>query len=220
MNNYEYCARWASAHRRVLDYGCGCGELVASLRANAVEAYGCDVFFEGGDFSRLRPDAASYIRRMESDRIPFEDGSFDAVVSNQVLEHVPDLNVVVAELARVLKPGGRCLHLFPHRGVLIEPHTRIPLLHWFPKGARWRLPYAMLMRAAAIEPSRRRIEWVDTWTHYRDLDEIHSALARQFKTVEHIEPEWFSTRFGMPLAPDFLKRWITRCYSGVVLTTA
>jgi SAM-dependent methyltransferase len=45
--------------------------------------------------------------------IPFSDGSFDVVFSSNVLEHVLDLPYLQAEMKRVLKPGGYCVHLMP-----------------------------------------------------------------------------------------------------------
>lgn len=45
--------------------------------------------------------------------IPFPDGSFDVVFSSNVLEHVLDLPYLQAEIKRVLKPGGHCVHLMP-----------------------------------------------------------------------------------------------------------
>lgn len=45
--------------------------------------------------------------------IPFPDGSFDIVFSSNVLEHVLDLPYLQAEMKRVLKPGGYCVHLMP-----------------------------------------------------------------------------------------------------------
>jgi ubiquinone/menaquinone biosynthesis C-methylase UbiE len=93
---------------------------------------------------------------MPTDRIPFEDASFDAILSNQVLEHVPDIEVVARELARVLKPGGMSLHLFPHLGVWREPHTRVPFLHWLSKHS-WRVGYAALMRPIDPVPDFRTV---------------------------------------------------------------
>jgi len=45
--------------------------------------------------------------------IPFPDASFDIVFSSNVLEHVLDLSYLQAEIKRVLKPGGHCVHLMP-----------------------------------------------------------------------------------------------------------
>ena len=72
------------------------------------------------------PDAASlaeaaargvYRSLLQADatRLPFDDGSFAAVVSNCVLEHIPDLDGVLAEIARVLRPGGRFVTTVPLR---------------------------------------------------------------------------------------------------------
>lgn len=44
--------------------------------------------------------------------LPFEDGSVDILTSNALLEHLPDVEAFVAHSARVLRPGGRWLHLF------------------------------------------------------------------------------------------------------------
>jgi len=46
-------------------------------------------------------------RVADATKLPFEDGSFDAVVSTQVYEYVADLDLALAEVARVLRPGGR-----------------------------------------------------------------------------------------------------------------
>ena len=42
-------------------------------------------------------------------RLPFEDASFDVLHANQVIEHVPDVDLFVSEVARLLRPGGRAL---------------------------------------------------------------------------------------------------------------
>jgi len=45
--------------------------------------------------------------------MPFEDASFQTVISNSVLEHIPDLDAVLLETARVLKPGGMFIFASP-----------------------------------------------------------------------------------------------------------
>ena len=64
--------------------------------------------------ARERPDAR--VVRASADALPFPDASFDAVVSTMVLCTVPDPEAAVAEVRRVLRPGGRLLYLEHVRG--------------------------------------------------------------------------------------------------------
>ena len=228
MNAREFCVSWVTEHSnkdaRILDYGCGSGEIVADLRAHGFEAFGCDVFYDGGNFARL-PEATPYISSMDS-RIPFDDGSFDLVLSNSVLEHVSDLAAVVAETARVLRPRGTALHVFPDRGTWWEGHVSMPFLHWFPKG-QLRLQYAVAMshvpKLGLPLNGRTRQQryaakciWLDEWTHYRSLGALHSAFSGSFD-VEHAEELRFDAKFGPRAIPVSLKRWLIRKLAGNVL---
>jgi SAM-dependent methyltransferase len=57
--------------------------------------------------------------------LPFEDASFDCCLCTEVLEHIPDDNQAVAELARCLRPGGRILITVPHPPAPFDPnHVR------------------------------------------------------------------------------------------------
>ena len=214
MNNYEFCAQWVVDQDpddsvRVLDYGCGAGHIVKELRKRNVNAFGCDVFYEGGDRSSLiEPELYDdgVIRRMAGDNIPFDDESFDFVVTNQVMEHVDDLDGVLAEIRRVLKPGGAVLSIFPDKGIWRECHCGIPFLHWFPKNSRFRVYYGAGFRALGfghhgsyknpMQWSRSFCIWLDKWTHYRKLREIHSTYGKYFEYLEHIEDYWLQVRLG------------------------
>jgi SAM-dependent methyltransferase len=72
----------------------------------------------------LRPDG----------RVPVEDSSFDAVVSTQVLEHVEDPGLYLAECARVLRPGGRLL-LSTH-GIFVYHPDPVDYWRWTCAGLR------------------------------------------------------------------------------------
>jgi 2-polyprenyl-6-hydroxyphenyl methylase/3-demethylubiquinone-9 3-methyltransferase len=85
--------------RLVLDAGCGGGLVARELAAAGATVVGLDRSL--GTMGAFRPTQG----RLE--RLPFADGAFDVVVAADVLEHVPDLPAAVAELARVLAPGGR-----------------------------------------------------------------------------------------------------------------
>src|SRR5690349_7190753 len=93
---------------RLLEIGAGTGRqaLEFSRHGFAVEA----VELPGSDYAahRLWP-----IRDYDGHTLPFADSSFDLVYSSNVLEHVPDLAALYREIRRVLKPGGRALHVVP-----------------------------------------------------------------------------------------------------------
>jgi SAM-dependent methyltransferase len=226
VNNYQMLATWAaSLGGRVLDYGCGAGEIVAELRERGIDAHGCDVFYEGGDYSKnLKPAAAPYISRMGA-TIPHADASFDVVISNQVLEHVQDLPAASHEIARVLKPGGVCIHVFPHRGVWREGHCGVPFLHRFAKGSRARFWYGAIMRKLGIafhkdarrsrEWSRHYCQWLDRWTYYRSRAELDAIFASDF-AVTHREDLLLDAKRHLPI-PGFAKRIMVRKLAGVVL---
>jgi 2-polyprenyl-6-hydroxyphenyl methylase / 3-demethylubiquinone-9 3-methyltransferase len=94
------------AGRRVLDAGCGGGLVARELAAAGAEVVGVDRSLGSLGVARraVRTRFAPAQGRLE--RLPFADGSFDAVVAADVLEHLPDLPAAATELARVLAPGG------------------------------------------------------------------------------------------------------------------
>jgi ubiquinone/menaquinone biosynthesis C-methylase UbiE len=131
-------------------------------------------------------------------RLDFPDGYFDVVVSNQVLEHVPDLEAVLDEIDRVLKPGGASLHLFPSRDIWRERHCGIPFIHWFLKTARLRRPYMLALRRLGMgkfkanKPPERFVDtflpWLDQFTFYRKRADILKSFRGHFK-VDLIEED-------------------------------
>jgi SAM-dependent methyltransferase len=72
-------------------------------------------------------------------RLPFADGDFDVVLSNHVIEHVGnrgDQARHLAEISRLLAPGGQAYLASPSRWQVIEPHFRLPFLSWIPRRYR------------------------------------------------------------------------------------
>jgi SAM-dependent methyltransferase len=63
--------------------------------------------YEAADFAQLRGKYAKLDYVCDLTDIPVDDGRFDRIVFNQVLEHLPEPQAAIAELHRVLKPGGR-----------------------------------------------------------------------------------------------------------------
>ena len=88
----------------VLDLGCGDGHFGAVALPRSPDV-GLDPW-AGPLREARRRGGYRLLVRAEGGRIPFPDGSFATVVSNSVLEHIPRLEPVLAEVARVLRPGG------------------------------------------------------------------------------------------------------------------
>ncbi|MFI5610075.1 methyltransferase domain-containing protein [Amycolatopsis sp. NPDC051903] len=101
---------------RVLDVGSGPGYLLEPI-ARAVgatgAAHGLDPSAAMNSLAADRVDGLAWVSLDEGDAtaLPYPDGSFDAAVSTQVYEYVPDVPAALAELRRVLRPGGRVLIL-------------------------------------------------------------------------------------------------------------
>jgi SAM-dependent methyltransferase len=94
---------------RVLDAGCGRGEVLASFKREGVPVDYLGVDLGVGDPSwEFRVTALADLHRL-----PFSDGAFDKVICTDVLEHVDHPEVVFGELARVLRPGGKLFLAVP-----------------------------------------------------------------------------------------------------------
>lgn len=113
----------------ILDFGCGSGRCVQELREHGYNAYGCDISMKNEE--NVNTDAMlknETIRAIDMDNyiLPFKDETFDLIFSDQVFEHVSNYSETISEISRILKPTGFCLHIFPSRYKLIEPHIFIP----------------------------------------------------------------------------------------------
>lgn len=96
--------------RRVLDAGCGSGPLSAALLAKGALVTGFDASPAMVELARQRLGADADLHVAELGRpLPFADGAFDDAVVSLVLHYLQDWTAPLAELRRVLKPGGRLL---------------------------------------------------------------------------------------------------------------
>jgi SAM-dependent methyltransferase len=123
---YEHIHRYAFARElvsglNVLDAACGEGYGTALLATRAASATGVDVSAEAVRHALARY-AADNLEFRESDclALPFEDGSFDCVVSFETLEHLEDHQGLMKEFRRVLKPAGFLVISSPDKAVYTD----------------------------------------------------------------------------------------------------
>ena len=120
------------ACRRILDVGCGPGELVYFFRQamRGCELTGCDFSPEVIAANRQRiPDASFHVLDVSSDKL---DDQFDLVVCSEVIEHIEDQSAAFRNLASMVAPGGHLLVTCPtgtiyptevHFGHVRHPNT-------------------------------------------------------------------------------------------------
>ena len=117
---YALAAQWLGPGT-VLDLGCGVGHSYHLLAPR--ETVGVDA--DAG--ALVGQDRRTVVADMRA--LPFADAAFDSVVAIQSIEHVPDPERVVAEVARVLAPGGVAVLVTPNRLTLGRPDEIIDPYH-------------------------------------------------------------------------------------------
>ncbi|MCW1959907.1 MAG: class I SAM-dependent methyltransferase [Mycobacterium sp.] len=205
-----------SASTKILDFGCGDGGLVKSAISRGLDAYGCDI-----DFSQVWLDQEllaglvqeGRVRKIEAAgrdnphysplsadayRLPFDDATFDIVVSDQVLEHVFNYSEVAHELYRVLKPGGVFLHMFPSSFSIIEPHINVPFAGAFDSNWWLRLWAVLGVRNiyqkdfSVKETVSWNREFLDKGTNYLSKRQLREDFINLFE-VRFLESEFLKT---------------------------
>jgi len=106
-------ARHLVGARRVLDIGCGEGQVTRRIAGLGIDAIGLDPVASQVREARERGNGPQYARA-RAEALPCRNGAFDAVVLCLALEHVDAFDVVFQEVARVLEPGGRFVLLLCH----------------------------------------------------------------------------------------------------------
>ncbi len=145
---------------RVLVDGCGVGSYVKVLQPSADQVYGIDI--EPEHLTRAVANAPqAHLQIAAGEQLPYPDNFFDLVLSHEVLEHVQDDHLAAAEMARVLKPGGRAVIFAPNRLYPFETHGHYwrgvyhfgntPLINYLPDPLRNQLaPHVRTYTAAGL----------------------------------------------------------------------
>jgi ubiquinone/menaquinone biosynthesis C-methylase UbiE len=118
--------------QRVLEVGCGQGHLTIRLAERGIDVVGVDANPTAPEVS-----GSDRVQYMLAEDLGFPDAEFDAIVSVHAIEHIPPLDQAASEMARVLKPGGQALFIYPAepiQGLYAIPTSVI--LHGTPFKAR------------------------------------------------------------------------------------
>jgi SAM-dependent methyltransferase len=190
-----------SPHATILDFGCGAGERVEELRRRGYQAFGCDI--------ALPREADDIFQPIATDpyRLPYKDASFDIIYSVTVFEHVMDYDSALAEIRRVLKPGGTTVHVFPSRWKPIETHAYVPFASsiqsywWLYLWARLGLRNEFQQGEPAAATAAANLQFLKTQTNYLTKRQIRAHVWRHFEQCAFVEEAAFR-----PERYDFFQR--------------
>lgn len=121
VDRYRFALQHVAAGTRVLDVACGIGYGSEMLASHGCLAIGGDMDIAQLAASRRDGSKARDYVALDVLRLPFRDESFDAVVSFETIEHVLAGRRFLAEMFRVLKPGGRFICSTPNIGYTSHP---------------------------------------------------------------------------------------------------
>jgi len=148
---------------RVLVNGCGIGMYVKALRQFTPHVVGLDI-----EFDRVAESASHspLVNVGAGEYLPYADNQFDLVLSHEVIEHVQDDKLCLAEMVRVLKVGGRAVIFCPNRLYPFETHGHYwrgeyhfgntPFINYLPD--HWRNKLAPHVRAYTRADLRHLLE--------------------------------------------------------------
>jgi len=207
---------------RFLDCGCGSGGYVETL----VGAFGCDAY--GVEFDHGKVTAAhkhdilrDRVSQGNIEALNHESNTWDYVMLNEVLEHVPNDRKAVAEVYRVLKPGGLLLVFSPNRWFPFESHSVqlkwtkrevprwVPFIPYLPIGLGqhlfiyWARNYWQKeLTKMLIEPGFTVIEKSFVWQTFENISGQQPWLIAKLKPLMRaacntLEQTPFLRRFGL-----------------------
>jgi len=205
------------AASRALDIGCASGLITRYLAPHLRWIIGLE--YDPQAVARADTAGQPHLLFVRGDaaHLPLADGAADVVICAQVYEHVADPEAMVAEIARVLRPGGVCFFSGPNRWALMEEHYRLPLLSWLPRP--WADRYVRLAGRGDAYRERPQSYWAlrRLWRGFEWQDYTLDMIRRP--EAYHCAPElgrlaWISRlpagflRALRPLYPNY--NWILR----------
>jgi len=165
----------------------GCGIDINSIFAEA-----------GNTFAKEKNINATFDTGV-GENLPYPDNSFDLIVSYDVFEHVQDLELVMNECSRVLRPGGFVLAVFPPFFQPLEAHltlvTKTPALQWIFSGETLTDAYNQIVDERGDEAHwyRRKNKKLHDWER---LPSLNGITIRKFRKILSKDKIWDVAYWG------------------------
>lgn len=199
---------------RLLDMGCGTGLFLQRRRADC-DACGIDLSPQALRYCRQR--GLSAVGLADATRLPFGDASFDVITAFDLIEHIPDDRLIMAEIHRVLRPGGFLLASVPAHPLLWTGHD-VSLHHHrryerstfealFARDAwetvRMTASFTTIFPPAALIRFARHMLGAGEGKPQSDTQPAPEWLNRLMITVHRLEAKWLRRR-DLPIGISFM----------------
>lgn len=174
---------------RLLDLGAGMGGFAVAAALRGADVVACDYNRDYCAIIALRAQRHGMmlpIYNVAGENLPFQPASFDMVVSWDVIEHVRSPERMLAEIARVLCPGGHALLTVINRRAWVDPHYHIRGINWLPRPWAERIieRRGRSKQHAAFRDMQRLSEM-----HYFHYDEFVALARRHGFTVRDLRED-------------------------------
>lgn len=185
--------------RRILVDGCGVGMYVRHLGELGYNAIGLDI-----DYERVVEGTQSGLDQLHvaaGEYLPYPNGTFDAVLSHEVIEHVNHDRFAAREMLRVLRPGGRVILFCPNRLYPFETHGHYwrghyhfgntPLINYLPDPLRNKLaPHVRAYTGRGIrrlfdDPHARVVAHAQIYPGYDNIVARRPALGKILRAITY-----------------------------------
>ncbi len=176
-----------------LDTGCSNGIITNSLSPLFKHVIGVDIDLTALHLLQESEAQNTSYAFGDAMALPFDDGSFEAVVCSQTYEHVPSSAQLFREIDRVLKDKGVLIFSGPNKTFPIEPHYYLPFLHWLNEKAA----------DAYLKLTRKGIHYYERSRTYWDLEQV-------FKDYQIIDVIKFVLEYYAETSPKAISRWVNR----------
>lgn len=208
----------------VLDMGCGDGHFGAST-FDFVLDFGIDPgkasLYQASRFKKYRN-----LIQTTGSTLPFTDGYFQSVISNSVLEHIPDLDMVIVEISRVMKSGGVFIFSVPNQNFLknLSISAFLDRIGVHPLAEAYRIFFNRISRHYHCDPPETwkvRLEMAgfeiqDYW-HYFSPQSLHALEWGHYFGLPSLISHWIFGRWILVPRPwnlSLTRRYVERFYRG------